>query len=234
MSANSRSSAVRTALDELKRYLQAFIVDVRGAALIPISTRPDRLARSGKPEMVSVHDADISALAGVVLDEWPIFAPRLPPLARSYFRELKDIRNHWAHEREFSADELQRSLDTIRLVGQAIGRPGSPVSGRHEGPAPPSAAVPFAVQRSTVKSPTALGEVKRDAAGVIINATELVAEQLVHERVLCPACGRKVFAMWPEGWDAHAGSLKACVADLGDSGPQRKAEYKRQYRALFR
>lgn len=234
MSANSRGAAVRAALDDLKRYLQAFIVDVRCAASIPISTRPDRLARLGKSEMVSVHDADISALAGVVLDEWPVFARRLPPLARGFFRELKDIRNHWAHEREFSPDEFERSLDTIRLVGRAIGRPDSPVSGRAGGALPASTAVTPLLQRPTAKSPGALGEIMRDGAGVIVNAASLVAGQIVHERVLCPACKRKVFAMWPEGWDAHAGSLKACEPDLGDSAQERKIEYKRRFRALFR
>ena len=94
--------------------------------MIPVSTRADRLSRSGQPEIVSVHAADISALAGVVLDEWNVFGRRLSALARSYFRELKDIRNHWAHEREFSEEETNRSLDTIRLVGKAIGRPDAP------------------------------------------------------------------------------------------------------------
>ncbi len=230
----SRSAQVRAALDDLKRYLQVFVVEVRGNAMIPVSTRADRLSRSGQPEMVSVHAADISALAGVVLDEWNVFGRRLSALARSYFRELKDIRNHWAHEKEFSEEETNRSLDTIRLVGKAIGRPDAPTPKAPEPSVPSTHVRPVQTSSAAPTASRSQRTIERDADGVIINAAELVAAQLSHERVLCPACRRKVFAMWPEGWDAHAGSLRMCVPDLGGTAPARKQEFKRRYRALFR
>lgn len=38
----------------------------------------------------------------------------------------------------------------------------------------------------------------------ILNAAVLTADDVVHKRVLCPACMEHEFKMWPEGWDAHA------------------------------
>lgn len=43
-----------------------------------------------------------------------------------------------------------------------------------------------------------------DDAGVIVNATDLIADDVAHKRVLCPWCRDKVFSMWLEGLDAHA------------------------------
>jgi hypothetical protein len=73
--------------------------------------------------------------------------------------------------------------------------------------------------------------VNRDADGVITNAGDLTADDLVGERVWCPECHRKAFAAWPEGWDGHAGH--AC--DIPGATPEeRKAAYKHRYRRLFR
>jgi len=39
---------------------------------------------------------------------------------------------------------------------------------------------------------------------VIGDVSGLSVDDVVHRRVLCPACHEKEFAMWPEGWDSHA------------------------------
>lgn len=54
---------------------------------------------------------------------------------------------------------------------------------------------------------------------------------LAQERVLCPACGRKTFAAWPEGWDGYAGWN--CTIE-GATPEERKANYKRRFGRLFR
>ncbi len=75
----------------------------------------------------------------------------------------------------------------------------------------------------------------RNAEGFIINADELTEadiEDVVHERVLCPACKDKVFEMWPEGWDAHAAGK--CNGIEGATARERKANFKAKYRHLFR
>ena len=71
-----------------------------------------------------------------------------------------------------------------------------------------------------------------DAAGVILNAEDLVVDQVVRKRVRCPACRMLVFRSWPEGWDAHAGSR--CRGLKGESADDRKTEFKRRFGHLFR
>jgi len=73
--------------------------------------------------------------------------------------------------------------------------------------------------------------VERGPDGSITNAAALTAADVTHDRVLCPICERKVFAMWPEGWDMHA-AHKCRVA--GETHEERKAAFKRQLRHLFR
>ena len=68
--------------------------------------------------------------------------------------------------------------------------------------------------------------------GTILNAAVLGPSNLAHKRVLCPACMEKEFAMWPEGWDAHA--AHKCKG-LEDGTPEaRKAEFKQKLGHLFR
>jgi hypothetical protein len=68
--------------------------------------------------------------------------------------------------------------------------------------------------------------------GTILNAAVLSAADLVHKRVLCPACMEKEFARWPEGWDAHA--AHRCKGLDGGSTESRKAEFKQKLGHLFR
>ncbi|MGE5487178.1 MAG: hypothetical protein ACM3ZB_05070 [bacterium] len=76
------------------------------------------------------------------------------------------------------------------------------------------------------------GRVKRNADGAITNADELTALDLFHEKVLCPVCGEKVFAMWPEGWDGHAGWK--CPMIEGATPEERKANVQSPVPLSFR
>lgn len=73
---------------------------------------------------------------------------------------------------------------------------------------------------------------RTNESGVIINAEELRAAQVVGRRVRCPACRSLVFRAWPEGWDSHAASR--CRGLRGRDEGQRKAEFKRRFEPLFR
>lgn len=68
--------------------------------------------------------------------------------------------------------------------------------------------------------------------GTILNAAVLTAADVAHNRVLCPACMEKVFAMWPEGWDAHA--AHRCPGMEPGPAEARKAEFRRVLGHLFR
>jgi hypothetical protein len=68
--------------------------------------------------------------------------------------------------------------------------------------------------------------------GAIINAALLTCDDVVHRKVLCPACGKFEFRMWPEGWDAHA--VANCPGLEEELPEDRKTEYKATFRRLFR
>lgn len=74
--------------------------------------------------------------------------------------------------------------------------------------------------------------IARSPDGVIVNAADLTPDDLAQERVLCPACGDKTFAMWPEGWDSHA--AHRCAGVPGANPEERKAAFKQAYGHLFR
>jgi ribosomal protein S27AE len=76
------------------------------------------------------------------------------------------------------------------------------------------------------------GRIERNAGGAIVNADDLTADDVAHDKVLCPACGEKVFLAWPEGWDGHAGWK--CPMIHGATPEERKANYKARFRRLFR
>lgn len=48
----------------------------------------------------------------------------------------------------------------------------------------------------------------------------------------CPACGAKRFKRWPFGWDAHA--AHACTGLSATDPAERKREFKKRFRHLFR
>lgn len=73
---------------------------------------------------------------------------------------------------------------------------------------------------------------RHDPAGVIVNAEELSVDQVVGNRVRCPACRMLVFQSWPEGWDGHAAMRCRGIQATGSAA--RKSEFKRRFGQLFR
>ena len=49
------------------------------------------------------------------------FSRHLPRQGQTYASELRDVRNRWAHNEEFSAAEAYRAIDTIELLLRAVG-----------------------------------------------------------------------------------------------------------------
>jgi len=74
--------------------------------------------------------------------------------------------------------------------------------------------------------------VQRNADGVIVNADDLTVDDVVLDRVLCPACGDKIFERWSLGWDAH--SAHQCDGVAGATEEDRKDAFKERFRHLFR
>ena len=127
---------VRRALDQLKPYLMAFVT----AALN--GSEADALRRTG----------DMQALINAVLLNWDrVFARSLSRTARHYAFELKDVRNRWAHEAEFTEDEARRAIDTAALLGEAIGAPKEVVTSIRGGSQVASRAASVPAQGSASK-----------------------------------------------------------------------------------
>lgn len=72
----------------------------------------------------------------------------------------------------------------------------------------------------------------RDENGVITNAKDLTADEVTHQRVLCPCCEKFVFKMWPEGWDSHA--ERRCTGISSTDGEARKEKFRTAYKDLFK
>ena len=85
---------------------------------------------------------------------------------------------------------------------------------------------PTSAQNARVSLP------RLDSAGIVQNAEELSAKQVIGKRVLCPACRSLVFKAWPEGWDSHA--ERRCRGLSAKGGTERKEEFRRKYGYLFR
>lgn len=71
-----------------------------------------------------------------------------------------------------------------------------------------------------------------EGVDLIKNTTGLTAADVALRRVLCPACGIKIFEKWPLGWDAHA--AHQCQGLSAGNPDARKSEFKARYRRLFR
>jgi hypothetical protein len=106
---------VRRALDLFKPYLREFVDQhLRNAY------GPGYLERV--PRLRQRHEPDVQALLSIMLQHWnDAFTPVLAARDRTLIFELKDVRNRWAHEHEFSLDDAYRGVDTIELLADGIG-----------------------------------------------------------------------------------------------------------------
>lgn len=209
---------VRRALDALKPYLATYVV--QALAEVRTARVPER--------------GDMSALLASMVQNWDtIFARKLTPTVRHYVFELRDIRNRWAHEESFDDDEAQRAAHTARMVAKAIDAPKSLLDTLASlGGPTPSNEVSRPVRRSEPADGPSAGKVRRDAHGVIVNAVELTSDKVALQRVLCPACEKKVFETWPGGWDAHAAHV--CQGLAPGSEEERKSAFRSRFAHLFR
>ena len=111
---------VGKALDLLQTGLAPFIGREVAAAARAGRAGKDALRALAKDESQArsfPEGWDTAALLGAMLGLWePIFRFRLGPAERSLVHELKEARNHWAHQRNFTSDEAFRALDSAELL----------------------------------------------------------------------------------------------------------------------
>jgi len=72
--------------------------------------------RQHKPTNMNLEDVQV--LIKVILNQWkPIFGNVLSSTDRNLIFEIKDIRNDWAHQKNFTLDDTYRAFDTcVRLL----------------------------------------------------------------------------------------------------------------------
>ena len=66
---------------------------------------------------------DVQAILGIMNGCWnDVFQGQLGYTGRNYVGELREVRNNWAHQRAFIAEDSYRALDTMqRLLGMTGG-----------------------------------------------------------------------------------------------------------------
>lgn len=116
---------VRQCLDALKPSLRKFAEERLQMAYGPrwqdrVTEWRDARRKANRDE--ADVGPDTAALLSVVINHWGAFrGGSLDQLAFGRIRELKDVRNRWAHEEPFNEDETFRAIDTTQLVLSAIG-----------------------------------------------------------------------------------------------------------------
>ena len=85
------------------------------------SALPDSTARGprAKPQPVNLDDPQI--LLALFWDQWnAVFKNTLGHAERSIVSELRDVRNHWAHNEQFSSNDAIRALDSMERLLNAV------------------------------------------------------------------------------------------------------------------
>lgn len=67
------------------------------------------------------QELDLRNLLQCITRMWDVFRMVLKPVVRSLCFELVGVRNSWAHQERFTADDTYRALDTMERVMSAIG-----------------------------------------------------------------------------------------------------------------
>jgi predicted AAA+ superfamily ATPase len=83
----------------------------------------EALSGSGTPEE-RYERLDVQALLVIMWENWNnVFKTELGHSGRSYVSELREVRNHWAHQQPFDSEDTFRALDTMsRLVEMVHGQ----------------------------------------------------------------------------------------------------------------
>ena len=76
---------------------------------------------TSKRAVAKILKEDVSALLILMCDKWQdIFKKTLGHAERSLVGELRDTRNQWAHNGNFSTDDAYRALDSISRLLSAL------------------------------------------------------------------------------------------------------------------
>ena len=121
----SNSERIGKALEVFNRalrpYIQREMESVHNDQWLSLARQGMRDDRAAPGEF---EEWDTTALIGVILDHWNnIFKYNLGQAERSLVHEIRDVRNRWAHQQNFSSDDAYRGLDSMGRLLVAISAP---------------------------------------------------------------------------------------------------------------
>ena len=81
--------------------------------------------KSGLADLIRLHfpgenTDDVATSLRLIAFRWSEIGIDLPPRARTLAHELREVRNEWAHQAEFSEDDTHRALDTAERLLRAL------------------------------------------------------------------------------------------------------------------
>lgn len=127
--AMSNHERVGKGLELLRQGLSPFVVrELRGAFPGDWTRLLDELpgfvgvdSRRAGDETSMIDRLDVAALFTLMWNKWnDVFQAKLGHIGRNYVGELRDVRNRWAHQQPFTADDAYRALDTATRLLQMI------------------------------------------------------------------------------------------------------------------
>jgi hypothetical protein len=115
-----RAGLIPFALRELKaRYKARWWADGVEASLTGAAGIEAR--RTGGTDEERFAALDVQALLVLLWNQWnEVFQQKLGHAGRTYVSELREVRNRWAHQQAFSADDAHRALDTMTRLLQMV------------------------------------------------------------------------------------------------------------------
>lgn len=127
--AMSNHERVGKGLELLRQGLLPFVVrELRGGSKgqwprlleeLPGFVGVDSRRAEDEPSMI--ERLDVTALFTLMWNNWnDVFQAKLGHIGRNYVGELRDVRNRWAHQQAFTADDAYRALDTATRLLQMI------------------------------------------------------------------------------------------------------------------
>lgn len=126
--AQSNHERVGKALELLNTGLWSFVERelraVHGDRWIEMAEAGLREGRAPARRKNEAPHWDTQALLTVMWDQWnAVFKKTLGPAERTLVSELRDVRNKWAHQEQFSSDDAYRTFDSIARLLAAVSAP---------------------------------------------------------------------------------------------------------------
>jgi len=121
--ATSNRERVGKGLDHLAKGLRPFVERELSTQLGENwqSVLSDNAPRSSRAKPKPVNLDDPQTLLAILWDQWnAVFKTTLGHSERSIISELRDVRNHWAHNEQFSSNDAIRALDSMERLLHAV------------------------------------------------------------------------------------------------------------------